>query len=249
MVKTTYPKPTHTFYWKMLNVQLVKPQEYTLDILFPENWNELMLEELQIIADSYFESELSIEELFVRILGERIKAKYPKVETDRVLALLNIEDMALEYIDMMAFLTEANLLTKNPLAIPGTTMPEDSFNSTLVGEFEIADQALSLWREDPVRNAASLDEFFQALFRTKIEVPASLKRVAALFFIGCKNELMQLFPGVFGGGGEANERPDPMALTRVIHESAGPANGTRKDIRQTLLKEFMYELQLQTERE
>jgi hypothetical protein len=171
------------------------------------------------------------------------------VDADRVVVLLNIEDMAREYREMMAFLEESNTLTVNPIHIAGFKMPEDHFNSTLVGEFEIADQALSAWLAE--KDITQLTEFFRAFYNTKIEVPENHMKVAALFFLGCKNELPILFPSLFEGetNGRDQGTPDPMAVTRMIHENAGPANGTRQDIRRTLLKEFLYDLQLKAERE
>lgn len=234
----------------MLDIQLYKAEEYDLHLGFPQNWNELSFPELLIIAESFFsDGGLSFEELYIQILQERIKAKYPKVDADRVVVLLNIEDMAREYRDMMAFLEDANTLTVNPFHIPGFKMPEDHFNSILVGEYEIADQALSTWLTE--RNPQQLTEFFRAFYNTKIEVPENHMKVAALFFLGCKNELPLLFPALFEGetNGRDQGSPDPMAVTRMIHENAGPANGTRQDIRRTLLKEFLYDLQLKAERE
>lgn len=232
----------------MISLQLHKPDEYNLDIQFPQSWNELSLEELVLVANSYFtESGISLPELFIAFLQERVKAKYPKVDADRLVVLLNIEDLAIEYQELMAFISESNTLTTNPISIPGQKVPEDHFDSTLVGEFEIADQALNRFLQSG--KSKDLTEFFEGFFATKIHVPDSYKKVAALFFLGCKNELMQIFPSVFGSGESEASQPDPMALTRVIHESAGPANGTRADIRKTLLKEFLYDLQLKAERE
>ncbi len=64
------------------------------------------------------------------------------------------------------------------------------------------------------------------------------------WYHGSRNQLPIMFPTVHETHGEAkNDEPDIMAFTKCIHSGAGPKNGTRNDIRRTLLFEYMYEME------
>lgn len=80
--------------------------------------------------------------------------------------------------------------------------------------------------------------------------PAFLKlkpwQLYAIFtwYHGSRNQLPQMFPTVHQThGAPKNDEPDIMAFTKCIHSGAGPKNGTRTDIRRTLLFEYMYEME------
>lgn len=64
------------------------------------------------------------------------------------------------------------------------------------------------------------------------------------WYHGSRNQLPQMFPTVHETHGEAkNDEPDIMAFTKCIHSGAGPKNGSRIQIRRTLLFEYMYEME------
>lgn len=69
-----------------------------------------------------------------------------------------------------------------------------------------------------------------------------------LWYAGCRNQLPKIFKNCFGPSKqetEENREPDFLIFTKCIHASAGPKNGTRNQIRCTLLKEFFLEIELQ----
>ena len=65
-----------------------------------------------------------------------------------------------------------------------------------------------------------------------------------LWYAGCRSRLPKLFPNVFDAPDGEPGRDDMMAITTLIHYGAGVKNGTRDQIRKTLLKEFLYECEL-----
>jgi hypothetical protein len=214
---------------------------------FPLTWDELTLPELKAVAVGYFAGGISRVELFLQLLGMRLGEK-----ARQILPLLNPEDLAIEYSALTDFLIRDNDRTRAPRLGTGYT-PADDFEDIRVGQFEEADVHLQQYMQ--TQDAGSLVSFIRALYRmddlrsADIEVPDA--QAAALYFLGCKSRLKTLFPLVFSGGdaGEGGKSvPDPLALTRLIHHSAGPRNGTREQIRAMLLKEFLFDCQLEAEK-
>lgn len=69
-----------------------------------------------------------------------------------------------------------------------------------------------------------------------------------LWYAGCREQLPKIFPNCFGASKQETEEtrdPDFLIFTKCIHAGAGPKNGTRNQIRCTLLKEFFLEIELQ----
>ena len=64
------------------------------------------------------------------------------------------------------------------------------------------------------------------------------------WYCGCRANLPKYFPNVFDSK-TSSKNIDLSAFTKCIHAGAGPRNGTRPQIRETLLKEFLLDMDLQ----
>lgn len=147
--------------------------------------------------------------------------------------------------------------------------PVDEFNNITCGEFEDAEVFFGQFNENP--NPESL-AFMAAVLYRKEGVPyisfnpkdnsystydaeAMVRHFAKLkpwelytiylWYIGCRTLMSKIFPLTFSTGSGDGEA-DPFVFTKCIHASAGPKNGSRNEIRRTLLKEFLMELELES---
>lgn len=150
--------------------------------------------------------------------------------------------------------------------------PLDDFNSITCGEFEDAEFFFNKFRQDPSAN--HLAHLAAILYRPKdvkyicydsktashIHYDAEktvvyFKKLKPwvlysifLWYAGCREQLPKIFPNCFGPSKletEENREPDFLIFTKCIHAGAGPKNGSRNEIRCTLLKEFFLEIELQ----
>lgn len=228
----------------MLSIRLYQPRKIDLSIDFPNTWDELSAADLCIVARSFFGKELSRVELLIELLRLRLPAK----RAHHILTLLDPETLSIEYMALTDFLIEGNDRSAS-VPVPGTTAPAPSFDDTTVGRFEDADVHLGMYLKD--NDVLQLHDFFCSWYKTKEFPSIELAQAAALCFLGCKRQLTQLFPLVFGSTAkeEGKEAPaDPLALTKLIHHAAGPKNGTREQIRAQQLKEFLFDCQLEAEK-
>lgn len=236
----------------MIPITFFKVNALNKTIQFPTEWDELCFEELAIIGNAYFYNKFTPVEVFIEILQLRLAKEIGIKEAKEIIAFISIEDVALEYIELLDFIKKEILLTKNTINIENAISPADDFNDITVGLFEECD---ILFNQFVAGDATKLNEFFIELFQCKKEMPGIATNdqmiVAALYFIGCKNQLPNLFPLVFPQDEEDKKvnQYNPMALTKLIHELAGPKNGTREQVRKTLLKEFLFECQLEAEKQ
>lgn len=146
--------------------------------------------------------------------------------------------------------------------------PENGFQSITCGEFEaaeiifndyiesqdfkkLAELAAIFYRQKNQKfqsklNSGQLDTYnfekWSKLFE-KIE-PHRLYAIY-IWYVGCKNQLPELFPVAHEPSGDDSTEPQnpAMAFTRCIHAGAGPKNGTRQDIRLTPIWEFFFDME------
>lgn len=150
--------------------------------------------------------------------------------------------------------------------------PADEFNSITCGEFEdtefyfnqfrqypeakwLASLAAILYRPKYVHymqydaktasyNTYDSERMFHHFMKLK---PWQLYSIF-LWYAGCREQLPKIFPNCFTGSGQQIgdevKEVDPMLFTKIIHAGAGVENGSRKDIRVMLLKEFFMDIEL-----
>jgi hypothetical protein len=88
-----------------------------------------------------------------------------------------------------------------------------------------------------------------ALYHRFLKLPLWVLFTAFTWYDGCQNELQKIFHEVYKKNAVSNEpstinnEPDLLAFTRCIHAGAGPKNGTRDQIRNSKLKEFLFDVQ------
>ena len=70
-----------------------------------------------------------------------------------------------------------------------------------------------------------------------------------VWYAGCRSILPLIFPTVYKKNPDEkkSDEPDLLAFTKCIHGAAGPKNGSRTEIRRTLLKEFYMELEIEAQ--
>ena len=243
-------------------------------ISIPSEWNELNYQELKkycqlVLVPNLQEAEAKVKFLlFLLESRSAVKAKAFR----QIIMGLNEEDVASNYNLVNGFFS-FNSMTKNlipEIEISGHkyTGREDDFNDLTCGEFEDADIFFNQFTE--TRDEMAILNMMAILYRrdnapymtihpqtgkletANLEVAVEvLKQVepwklyaSYIWFFGCKSALPDYFPTVFESG-DGNKARDPHAFTKCIHAGAGPKNGTRDDIRVTLLKEFFMDMEIE----
>lgn len=230
----------------MTPITLYHPSLAPVEIQYPSSWDELSAIDMVIVAESYFEQKYTPVEVCIKLIEYRLTAEQARL----YIPMLSLEDVSMEYSPLTEFL-RGDITRTIPITISTGYCPQPDFDDTTAGIFEEADVHLSTWLQhsDPDQ----LIQFFKTWYKLEYPSPVnpSTLKAIALCFIGCKNNLKRYFPLVFNAPaeGEANSSaPDALALTRLIHHAAGPKNGTREQIRKTLIKEFLFDCQLEAEK-
>lgn len=253
----------------MIEFELYQPEKVNTRVSFPTSWNELFVEELNIIAQSFLETYKAAEAkalVFLSLLKIRVGKDVPGIETK-----LDAEDCALNGLPLIEFIYRSNDLTMQPY--PKITLsdgieyygPADNFDKLTCGEFEDAEIFYNQFKADP--DGILLSKLAAVLFRPKdikyitynkdqneyvhydIEAPSLLFRklkafelyTIFLWYEGCRSQLPKRFPNCFKAGPEESSQPDFIGFTKCIHAGAGPKNGTRTDIRRGNLNEFLFD--------
>lgn len=261
----------------MIEVKLFVPQKIDVAISFPETWDELLPDEILLIAKQILlvkEDNTAKAELLVSILSSRAKTQKQKLPK-KWQQLLSIDDLVINGLPLLDFIYGENTLSQMPesvIKVIGTReyvlyAPVDGFRNITCGEFEIAEQVFAEYNQE--QNINKLAELAAIFYRPKntsfqtreknslntypydkwAKMFKSIEphRLYAIFiwYVGCKNQLPLLFPVSHEPSNDDNEdtQNPAMAFTRCIHAGAGPKNGTRQDIRLTLLWEFFFDME------
>jgi hypothetical protein len=267
----------------MIAVRLYKPNEVDVLFDFPEAWNDCSITQLETIADCILLQKISRQQLLMQLFRQCLKLQYPKYKIGKIeyiLALIDIEDLAMHYMQLTNFIFDSIELTKQPYPMLNELgAPKSAFEDITCAEYEDTEalffkltqqlKAYSIGRRCPhfaSENAKLLEQFLAVLWRPFVNnsrVPyvnytsnyatvigtESQRLVCMLWYMGCKAQLPKMFPMVFTQDPAASDaEPDAMATTKLIHHGAGPKNGTRADIRNMLLFEFLFDLQLEAEK-
>lgn len=272
----------------MIDIRLYKPQDIDIQTAFPSEWNECTLAQLHLIARCIFIKPVTQPRLLIEMLRLSIQHSHPYLKPEmvgRILTLINIEDLAASYSNLLAFIFESVTLTEQRQAFFGVPNkeilffygPKSSFEDLTVGEFEDADHCFGQWQaarkaENTHLTRSHLAHLVAILYRpyvgsvrqpyTGYDATLQLKHIGSigleklytvlLWYMGCKALLPKMFPLVYNHPAAAPgdiAEPDPMAITRLIHHGAGPKNGTRDDIRRMRLHEFLFDLNLEAEKD
>lgn len=252
----------------MTSLTLYRPgQPMTLNI--PSSWNELTRTELLIICSDMvlleskgYEAKVNmlINLITLRAAGQKIKL--PK----RWQQNLSINDVAESGLDTINFLFDSIRLTNQLLPTIGIKReafyhgPAKDFDDLRCGEFEDAQFFFSSYKDKgELKDLAMLSSILWRQFTDGkrityknydaeknvaafLKLPGEMLLANFFWFAGCMLHLPEIFPKTFEGDGD----PDPAAFTKCIHAGAGPKNGTREHIRDTLLKEFFFEIEQET---
>lgn len=253
----------------MTTVELYKsaPGGWCRKVDFPTKWNEMTDGELRMISH-ILAIDGSRQELLLKLLAGRAKMQGKKLPAGWEV-MLSREDATIQGLALIDGLLAENNLTRNPLPmIAGYYGPADAFDDLNVGEFEEAEPYFLLYAKE--KKEEHLAQIAAILWRPVVKKRKLHERVKFtgykpdkesfsthlnvinlhliwLWYTGCRSEMMKLFPAVFEGDGGDNREPDPMAFTRVVHNAAGVKNGTRAQVRATLIKELLFECQLAAE--
>jgi hypothetical protein len=259
----------------VIEINLYQPGKVNTTILFPTEWNELLLAELNIISQTILQNfklpGAAKALVFLKILQNRCRLK-------NIGKRIDAEDATINGLPLIDFIYDKNNLTKQPYPVLKISKflptkfigPEEDFNTLTCGEFEDAEIFYTQFKQEP--SEKPLAHLASILYRPKNtkycrshpvkgfvqynaekEVPRFMKLAPwqlytiFLWYAGCREQLPLYFPNAFGGGSsDSNTEPDFLSFTKCIHAGAGPKNGSRNDIRQMLLKEFLMEMELET---
>lgn len=245
----------------MIDIDLFNTQ-FSETVQMPETWNDFTVQELELLSRTLNNNGSAVEYV-LSVLQGRIAMKGLKMPSGMIYKL-NPEDVGGELMDMAELWLKQNNLTKNPYPeLQGYIGPADDFNNLTCGEFEAAEVAYLLASSE--KSQKNLAELAAILWRPKQkngkrqpyepndEIPSFfhnidpvILQVIWLWYMGCRDNLSNIFPRLFPkSGNNKNENPDLTAVTKMIHSGAGERNGSRKEIRAMLLKEFLFDVQLQ----
>lgn len=259
----------------MVTVNLYQPGKIDCNIPFPESWNELLPEELLIICRRQLQKFNTIYEQLAAIFQDFISLRSKKENLpDNFFELIDIDDASAYGLPLVDFIYKDNLLTNQlfpVLKIKRKSFhgPLMDFNSITCGEFEDTEIFFSDFIEDPRREPlahlaailwrpAGKDYMYFSAKKNKwltYDHEKTVKRFLLLseeqlyaifiWYSGCRRMMPLYFPTVYENNGDTNAEHDVMVFTKCIHSGAGAKNGSRTDIRRTLLKEFFTEMELE----
>lgn len=261
----------------MTSITIYKPgtKKHEVVVNIPSAWNELSKDELVFICKKLLEIEASgyagkVKMLLFMIMHNAAiqKADLPKNWQQQ----LSAEDVAINGLDTINWIFDTADLTTQLLPVlhvshgykPAFKMygPASSFDDITCGEFE--DTEVFFNKYNDAKEPHSLVMITAILWRIKyngkrqayfgydterfvarwMEFPPEILQANFLWYIGCRQMLPLLFPSTFSKGDGPN---DMAAFTKCIHAGAGPKNGTRDQIRKTLLKEFFLDMELEAQ--
>lgn len=249
----------------MTIIELYKGGKWRREIDFPTTWDELTAGELERIGRALRNGDLR-QVLLCDLIEMRAKGQGKRMPKGwRV--LLDPEQATIDGLPLIAGLLEDNNRVTNPYPmLAGCYGPTDDFNDLLTGEFEDCEVFISEFNasNDPIHLAKLAAALWRPLDNKRQRVAyeahkpdarSFLRRAGEdklhsiyLWFAGCRSRLPLLFPDVFAGGeGSGPEEQDITGFTRLIHHAAGPKNGTRRQVRATLIKELLFDCQLAIE--
>lgn len=249
----------------MVTIALNKPGAFSHKIEFPSSWDELSTSEMELVSVEVMAQRqnqaINKAYIFTGLIEKRAAEQKIKLPADWK-SNLNYEQAASAGFDAIDFIFSSNTRTINPYpALKSGKFktfngPDDDFNSMTCGEFEdsqfmffqfnqtsdishIAKLTSILWREKGKSYEAKDDKRVEFFKKLPVEQLFSI----LIWYSGCLDRLGLFFPNVFKK--DSNGSPDPNAFTNCIHYGAGPKNGTRENIRKMLLKEFLYDMELE----
>ena len=241
----------------MVNITFYSSVASQQTVSFPSKWNDLSRSEAETVC-SAIASDSTATALLVLLLEGRAKAQRVRLPVDwrqRV----NAEDFTLYVLPLLDGLLAKPELTKQHYpTLRRSKGPADDFNDITVAEYEQCEHYAGYYQRDPKRDY--ILEIIRVLWRPTVwgrrrayntegrlrtasffaKLPDATLHTIYLWYTSCRASLPLLFPAAFGVGGPSGA-PDPMALTNLIHTSAGDKNGQRPQVRQTSLKEFLFE--------
>ena len=213
--------------------------------------------------------------LFYELLAYRAALSKNKLPSNFA-TLMDPEQASRDGLPLLDFLYTENNLTTQPypkLKTPNFKLqtlsaPADDFNNLTCGEYEDAEIFFYQFNEEPA--AEPLAHMAAILYRPKgtpyikfngrthkYKTYNAEKRVKQflkldpwvlytifMWYTGCRAQLPKYFPTTFENGSDG--KPDFSAFTKCIHSGAGAKNGSRDQIRCTLLKEYFFEMELES---
>jgi len=247
----------------LVKLNLYKPNVIDLIVLLPNSWNAFDHDELDFIAKALIKGSTT-HDIIIFILKNRTKnLKLPK----NWLQLIEHETCFRELSPWMNGLIEKLDLTKQPLPVLkhfwGKRFgPDDQFKDLTCGEFEDVEKyfvkyciskdiiqlrhvAEILWRKKKKGKRIAYDSSKSKLSSFSRTIVPFRLHILYLWYSSCRTVLPSLFKNLYEGEPPSKDQaPDLMVFTKLIHEGAGTKNGTRDQIRKTLLLEFLYECEL-----
>jgi hypothetical protein len=246
----------------------------TVRINMPSSWDECTFADLLAIISSD-DSDISRQNLTLSLIKNRLKPKeYKVLENLNAETFYENYKILTDFLNNTCTLTQ---FPQDVLINTALHAPANDFNCITVGEFEICSEHFNNYLAKEYNNDdeqfVELCEMFFYFLRPasstgkripidaitvvdKKEVTKNIQALSAqalaiilLWFVGCANKLPTYFPLSYSTTNAGNAQPDPMAITKLIHAAAADKEATaRTTIRQMLLKEFMYDLELKLQK-
>lgn len=253
----------------MVTVQLYQPGAVNFTFPFADNWNELTTAQLQVVSHVFHQLKEDGEAKAALLYG--LLDMHRKKLPPNTIKKIDIDDLATVGQDLVSFIWEDNLLSKQPYPVirlgwfKKMIGPESDFDNITCGEYELAEICVHQFYQD--KDIKHLAELAAILYRPKnvplflynlkrneyiqypyekqtasfLLLPVEVLFTIYLWYCGCRNWLTKFFPNVYGSG--EGGQPDMQAFTKCIHAAAGEKNGTRQQVRLLKLKEILFEME------
>jgi hypothetical protein len=242
---------------------------------FPTDWNELTRTELKAMSSLLLTPFDKPEQFKALALGQLLRSRSTDLPKD-FFQKMNADDVVIAGFPLVEFLIKDNTLITQPFPVLRPKWrayhgPANAFESLTCGEFEDADIFYHEFQEKPekeplARLAAILwrprkvpyikfNRFSHKYISYNAEkrlpvfmnLPADVLHTIFIWYAGCRHHLEKIFPNVHEGG-TSKDAPDPLAFTKCIHAGAGAKNGSRDQIRCTLMMEYFFEMELEAKK-
>ena len=252
----------------MNRITLHIPGKLVHTVDFPATWDELTQPELLQVC-KHLIVPLSPELETTRrtaILLSILKLRTAHLRLPRHwMSQIDISDFAVASTDLLQFIfTETNrTLPPFPKLRIGFKLsyrpaPAANFDDLHVGEYEDADVfanlfaqtkeakflallAASVFRPSRRYNASYKADKYEQAF---LKLPAEKLMAIYTWFRGCQAQLPSLFKDLMEKSGDDKKNHDLTIFTQCIHAAAGPKNGMRHQVRALLLKELLFDMNL-----
>lgn len=227
----------------MTPITFFKANSLNKTIQFPTEWDELLFEDLLFIAGAIWDKSTTPQSILMKLLDHRVKGEFD-------LEMIDFEQLAIDGLPLVDFIVKNIGLTKFPFNENHKYIRQyaDGFNDMVVKIYEETETNYLLFAK--TKELEYLDKFCEVLNGNITKLSQNEKYLLHLWYTGCRSNLPKMFVHLYSKTDDDDSIKEITGLefTSIIHLGAGERNGLRSQIREYLLLEFLYDMDLEAKR-